>query len=491
MKKKFAEGIKQYHFEWKHLLVLFVILIIFQIVVSYIQKITIQDLLYQTQDWYKQDTAEKLANITATSLELLLETNNPLSVYDIEKERAIIRAFNIILSQQLLQQNVEDVCVLVTYNNRIYAIDNGRSLFNFLYTPGYQPGIDENSHGFAVDKYGEIGEDIHTSEQIHTIPEGSQTFHVFVPLVPSGEYAGSVYLKIRPDFTFITRQIIYSYGETALVFSALIFFGLLAMFYISSYTVKERDETQKLLFEEREKYLREQINHQKEALFTKRIYHTHHKAEKIMGFIKEDLQKMTTENIGEINHRVTKYANFISRVIYDMKWYDPPLHTFRSPMFKTDLNEVIKFIVNHISLRISKNVDRIGFDLNLDRSMPVVSVNEFVAWEIIEPLIQNSIDHSGGKPVRITLITSYDTAENISSLIVEDNGDGLREDLLEKNESGVKKIFLENISTKTDGSNAGYGCYLAYEIAKRCNWQLDAENLEQGGCRFVISITNG
>ena len=35
---------------------------------------------------------------------------------------------------------------------------------------------------------------------------------------------------------------------------------------------------------------KKQINYEKELLFTKRIYHTHHKAEKVMGFIKEDLR---------------------------------------------------------------------------------------------------------------------------------------------------------------------------------------------------------
>ena len=47
----------------------------------------------------------------------------------------------------------------------------------------------------------------------------------------------------------------------------------------------------------------------------------------------------------KLRNRVSKYSNFISRVIYDMKWYDPPLQTIRNPIFRTDLNEVIQFIV--------------------------------------------------------------------------------------------------------------------------------------------------
>ncbi len=152
-------------------------------------------------------------------------------------------------------------------------------------------------------------------------------------------------MKNTPDFSFITNQIISGYDETSVIYFSLILLGLLAMYFISSYTVKERDEAQKQLFEEHEINLKKQINYEKEMIFTKRIYHTHHKAEKVMGFIKEDLRQLAADNINEIKYRVNKYSNFISRVIYDMKWYDPPLQTIRNQMFRTDLNEVIKFIV--------------------------------------------------------------------------------------------------------------------------------------------------
>lgn len=47
------------------------------------------------------------------------------------------------------------------------------------------------------------------------------------------------------------------------------------MYFISSYTMKERDETQKLFFEEHERNLKKQIAYEKEMAFTKRIYYTH------------------------------------------------------------------------------------------------------------------------------------------------------------------------------------------------------------------------
>ena len=260
------------------------------------------------------------------------------------------------------------------------------------------------------------------------------------------------------------------------------------MFYISSYTVKERDEAQEALFLEREEHLLEKVDREKEAMFTKRIYHTHHKAEKVMGFIKEDLRSLDKKNITETQKRVTQYANFISRVIYDMKWYDPPLQTIRNPLFRTNLNEVIRFIVQYIFLRTSDNATY-QFKLDLDEELPVVSINEFVVWEILEPLIQNCVEHSFSEGLIVNITTKYFSEGKESVITITDNGKGVAPELLEKDDAGVRKIFLENVSTKEGSENSGYGCYIAYEIARRrCGWDIDVENLPEGGSRYIITV---
>lgn len=132
------------------------------------------------------------------------------------------------------------------------------------------------------------------------------------------------------------------------------------------------------------------------------------------------------------------------------------------------------------------------FEFSLDETLPFVHVNEFVVWEILEPLIQNSIDHGGTNSIKINLITKYDKTNNVSYIVISDNGLGIKPDLLEKNERGIKKLFLENETTKKiEGTNSGYGCFIAYQMAvERCGWLLDAENLEEGGCKFTITIKN-
>ncbi len=490
--EKVIRKFRKYHFELKHLFVLLIVLIFFQILVSLVHKSSLKKLLVKTQDWYQQDSAERLANLLSNSLEMLLETASSSASLTPETARKIIQGINNILSQPLLQQNVEDICILIPESNRIFAIDNGQVLFHYFFDDHSHLPPPDKDHSEAIRYYRQIREKIRQQEQIFSFREGRATFHVFVPFVPKGEFTGALYVRNTPNFNFITREIIASFDETAMIFVALILLGLLAMFYISSYTVKERDLAQKQLFEEREQRLRVEIHHQKEAQFTRRIYHTHHKAEKVMGFIKEDLAVLSESNIEEVKYRVEKYANFISRVIYDMKWYDLPLQTIRNPIFRTDINEVLRFIVENIFLRISEKKHLFRFELDLDERIPPVAINEFVIWEIIEPLIQNSLDHAGEKNVTITICTRYHPEKRESRLTIADNGRGIQPELLEENEAGIKKIFLENVSTKKGLHNSGFGCYLAYEIAtQRCGWNLEVENLQPRGCRFTITIQHG
>jgi signal transduction histidine kinase len=486
--RQLLEHARTYRFELKHVTVLFMVILVFQLILSFLHKASLQKFLVRTQEWYQQDSAERLANLTTTSLELLLEGNTGKGPADDREVRKMVQGLNIILSQQLLNQNVQEVCVLVPTDSSVVAIDDGNVLYQHIFA-GYRPASNPQ-HARAIELYRRLVPGIRDNEQIQTVLEGKQTFHVFVPFVPRGEFMGAVYMRNTPDFSFISSEIISSYDEVALTFSGLILFGLLAMFYIFSYTMKERNEAQQLLFRKEKEHFAEQIRHEKEMLFTKRIYHTHHKAEKVMGFIKEDLRSLSEKNIEEVKDRVIKYSNFIARVIYDMKWYDPPIQTIRGPLFRTDINSVLRFLTRNVFQRVTNGSSRARFEFCLGEGIPAVPVNEFVAWEAFEPIIQNSLEHGNVPDLVITLSTVYDAERQQITVVISDNGVGLREDLLDRDENGVKRLFLDNVSTNTEGGrHSGYGCYIAREIAtQRCGWALDAANNEGRGCRFTFTI---
>ncbi len=491
-KKKIIEKFKEYHFQFKHLTVIFIVLFVFQIIISFINKSSIQSFFNSTQNWYQKDSAERLANLTSTTFELLLETINNKNYIDSEEQNRITKAFDIIFSQEVLQHNIEEMCIFIEKKNKFYVINDGKTLFKVLYIDSTSNVASPDNFSQAVSLYRNVHKFLISNEQIRSIITNSRTFNTFVPLVLRGEYIGAVYMRNTPDLSFISSQIMMNYDETSVLYLALISLGLLSMYFVSSYTVKERDEAQKLLFEEHEKNIKKQITFEKELAFTKRIYHTHHKAEKIVGFIKGDLKLLSPENINTVKFRVSKYANFISRIIYDMKWYEPPVQAIRNPNFKTNINEVMKFIVEHIFLRSFKKSSLFNIKLELDDILPLVQVNEFVVWEIIEPLIQNSIDHAGIPKIEINIKTIYDDNCKKSKIIISDNGFGISAGLMEINTKGFKKIFEENISTKkAEMRNTGYGCYLAHEFCTRCGWKLDVDNLPgNSGCAFTITINN-
>jgi signal transduction histidine kinase len=191
-----------------------------------------------------------------------------------------------------------------------------------------------------------------------------------------------------------------------------------------------------------------------------------------------------------VRERVRAYAHFISRVIYDMKWYAPPVQTVRGQLFQTDVNRLLRFLVENVFQRVATASGATSFVLDLDEHVPPVQVNEFVAWEAIEPIIQNGVEHAGVRDVRVFISTRYDPAANATTVSIEDNGVGVSPELLEKDDQGIRRIFLENVSTKTVSSrHSGYGCYIARQIAvERCRWECDVENLPEGGCRFFFVI---
>ena len=492
-KKRIAgvlEGLRRYHFEFRHLTLLFIILIVFQLAISFVHRNTVQKSLSGIQALYQQDSAERLANLTTTSLELLLESKPQREVLEEIEGRRIVQAFNIIFNQQHLYQNVQQMCLFVQLDDSVLAIDDGKALYAYMFEHARTIPSSKVSYAGAMRMYADIRSEMQNTEQIRTVVEGTGIFHTFVPFVPRGEYVGALYIKNTPDFGFISRDMIASYGQTTAVYLSLILFGLIAMYYISSYTLRERNKAQEMLFDQQKIHLAEQINYQNELLFTKRIYHTHHKAEKIMGFIKEDLRNFTAANIEEVTYRITKYSNFIARVIYDMKWYAPPVQTIRGPLFATDLNEVLRFLVDNVFRRVARNGSQCTFDLALDDTLPSVHVNEFVVWEAFEPIIQNCIEHSGVDRPTVLIRTTCDDATGRSVVVIGDNGVGIAPELLEPDERGIKRLFLEHTSTKSATSDhSGYGCYIAHEIAtQRCGWSLDVNNRAGGGCQFTFTI---
>ena len=480
------DKLSKYRFELRHFIIIFAALAIFQTILSFINKTSSTTLLSTTMELYKKDSAENLADLTATSLELLIE-HEMQSDRSENSKKITIQEINIILTQQSLRQHVDSISLILERKGKIYQFNDGLDIYQF-YFDRKEPLSSANNNPFQIDYFTRMKNQVMENEQIHSYLENN-VFHVLVPFVPIGEISGALYVKISPDFSNIANEISTVYNETGAVFSALILLSLLAVFFVTSYSLRERDLAQNELFSERQEGIRKEIEHEQEAQFTKRIYHAHHKAEKVMGFIKEDSRALNNENIDTVKDKIIKYANFVSRIIYDMKSYEPRIEVVRNSLFNTQINDVIYFLVSNIFGRVYKSSCIPNIILNLDTKLPLVPINEYVIWEILEPLIQNSIDHSNNDEIQISIESKYFPTEQKSVITIKDNGEGIDKTLLEIGDKGIKKIFLENTSTKDQKENSGYGCYIAYEICtQRCNWKIDAYNNADGGAQFIIEI---
>ncbi|NOX17832.1 MAG: sensor histidine kinase [Chlorobi bacterium] len=482
----FFHKLRDYHFEVYHFIILTIIIILSQVLLSYLNMQSTEDLLNKTMRNYKLETAERQSDFITSSIELFLQkfVEYPYSNNDITES---IESIDYLIYQQLLQKNVEDFCMVFYAGEKILILDSGKDILNYVVKKEI-PKSETLKKRITVEKYFiAASKDIFNNEEIKTFVENGKTFHVFVPFSIKGEVIGAVYQKITPDVEKMKSIISSSFSYTGAWISAIILFSLLLVFIFTNYVINERDIAKSELFEQKEKQLTQLIETRKEASFARRIYHAQHKVAKIIGFAKEDLQKCPNKDNPEISVRLNKYMNFIGRAIYEMKTITPPIHVIRNASFNTDINDLLNFIVNNIFRRVYKEGDQYKFNMRLDKNCPPIHINEYVAWEIFEPIINNAVDHNKTKKIDIIISTKFESSQNRIIVKIADTGIGIKPEFLEYDKSEVQNIFKEHISTKDGAENAGYGCYIANENCKRCGWLISAGNTKDGAA-FTIKI---
>jgi len=481
--------LKKIHFDLYHITILLIAIILSQVILSYINVKSIEGVTQESIRIYKWQSAERIADLTTATLELIVQPIYSSSINE-ELKTTIIESIDYTLTQEIMQKNIDDISLLVLdESNNVVFLDDGEAIYNFLLNGINKEKRDEKNNEIAKKFFKSSYYNLFKNEAISTLKKDNISFHLLVPFSKHGEIVGAVYMKITPNFDNILHAIIGSYNISGALVSALILLTLLGMFFITSFLAKERDNAQELLYINKEIQIRDEITKQKESFFTKRIYHAHHKAEKIVGFIKQDLYKLNNTNIEIIKNRMVKYSGFLGRVIYDMKTYNPPINVIRNQSFNSNLNEIIVFIVENIFKRVFKEGTQYSFKLDLDKKAPILRINEYVIWQMIEPLIQNCIDHNKKRKIEIYIRTEYDEKINKTFLYICDNGEGVSEELLEYDNSGIKRIFTEGTSSKDSVINSGYGCFIAYESSRLCGWKIDLVNLTQG-TKTTIEIAN-
>jgi hypothetical protein len=135
-----------------------------------------------------------MANLTSTSLELLVETQMNQKEVTPEQKSKVINSLDIIFSQHIMEKNAEEICLFIYNEGDFISIDDGEELYNMLYE-NKSIQVKKNMYKYADSLFKKIKLNLIETERIKIITEDEKIFHVFVPFVPDGEFIGALYLK--------------------------------------------------------------------------------------------------------------------------------------------------------------------------------------------------------------------------------------------------------------------------------------------------------
>jgi signal transduction histidine kinase len=150
-----------------------------------------------------------------------------------------------------------------------------------------------------------------------------------------------------------------------------------------------------------------------------------------------------------------------------------------------DVNAQIRSVVGQRSQWKRERQFGIDFELKLE-PVPPIDMSEEDVLEIVENLLSNSIRSirsAARKQGEILIITRVVTAgkENELEIVVQDNGTGIRRDLLDE-------IFEKGFTTYKGAGGTGLGLYLVRGIITSYRGKIRAESQYGSWTRFTIRL---
>jgi two-component system NtrC family sensor kinase len=114
-------------------------------------------------------------------------------------------------------------------------------------------------------------------------------------------------------------------------------------------------------------------------------------------------------------------------------------------------------------------------------ALPEIRGNFANLGQVCLNILTNAIQAVGSGPGEIIARTRYQEPGGIVVFECEDNGPGISTEVM-------KDIFKPFFTTKEVGKGTGLGLYLSYEIVRRHNGDIIAENNARGGATFRVEL---
>jgi hypothetical protein len=177
--------LSQHRFEINHILVFFIVVILFQVVLVFFQGSLVTNFLNDAQRWFQKYHAERIAIVTSASLENLFENQQRFRTEGKMDEAQTIYSVNVFFKQLVLQRNIEEIALILLKDDHMYLVSNGQDMNDFF--KGILPAYGVRPHqtpNAGVTYFSSVKEEMLRSERILSDVVDQKTFNVLVPFVP-------------------------------------------------------------------------------------------------------------------------------------------------------------------------------------------------------------------------------------------------------------------------------------------------------------------
>jgi len=183
---------------------------------------------------------------------------------------------------------------------------------------------------------------------------------------------------------------------------------------------------------------------------------------------KEYTDKTIHESLINIDREIHSLSNMASQFSEFAKLPSPDKSSI-------NINEVIRSVVD-----LKKaNAGNIKIKINLDNGVPIIKADRYQLRQILNNLIQNSMDSIGDKG-EITIISTKSSSSKYKIQIkIQDNGCGINSEIKEK-------IFKPYYTTKERGT--GLGLSIVKRIIDEHNGTIRVESELNKGTTFYINL---
>jgi len=187
------------------------------------------------------------------------------------------------------------------------------------------------------------------------------------------------------------------------------------------------------------------------------------------------------EDVFELLENVQHGSRQIKSIVQDLKGFSK--YENKKKIEKIDLKPVIEKVVSFCKVKVERNVKT--FNVHIPENLPEVPVESQSLEQILINLLINAyqaFDQPADENSMVNLSVSMDNGkENRLIIEVSDNGKGMDEET-------VKNVFDPFFTTKHLEGGTGLGMYIAHNLIKKINGQIEIDSKLGQGSNFKVIL---